>query len=191
MKRTCPVSLICLIGVIAFALVSCAGGASARPDSMLGPASTDAVQITRLAAKQVESFGAIGANPYIARSSLLFKNDQVVFYVYELALPPSSTIRVRLISGVLTDGSGAEAGTLLTVDDLRGYWSKYLMPVADKQDVESIVDRTYMGRFEFDYSSSRSRSYVLVFKGDAPARPNVSATFVLTVSGQERLIEVR
>lgn len=191
MKRTCTVSLTCWIGIAVFALVSCAGGANPRPDSVLGPASTETSRITRLADKQVKSYGSKGANPYIARSSLLFKNDQVVFYVYKLALPPSSTIHVSLISGVLKDASGAEVGTLLTVDDLRGYWSKYLMPDADKQDVESIIDRTYMGRFDFVYSSGKGRSYVLVFKGDAPARPDVSATFVLTVSGEERSIEVR
>jgi hypothetical protein len=190
MKRLSARVLICWIALALFSLASCAGGAGSRPDSVLGPVSSDTVRIARLETKQLEAYGSKGTNPYVVRSSLLFKNDQPVFYVYELALPPSSRTRVSLVSGMLTDGSGAEIGMLMAVEDLRGYWNKYLMPETDKQEIHTIIDRTYMGTFDFDYSSSKSRSYILVFKGDAPARVDASATFDLKIGGQVGTITI-
>lgn len=183
--------MTCTLLVLLVLLASCAGGAQARTDAVGGPLTVDALAISRLATARIEKFGTKGANPYVARSSVLFKNDQAVFYVYELVLPPSASVHIELLSGVLTDGTGSEVATLLSVDDLRAYWAKYLLPDENRQEIESIIERTYMGRFEFDYSSSRGRSYVLVFKGDAPARSDLASTFSLSVDGQERSIDVK
>jgi len=191
MKQPLRLKVTCALLAILVLLASCAGGAQARTDAVMGPLTVDALGIAKLASSRVETYGAKGANPYVARSSLLFKNDQAVFYVYELALPPSTSVHIALLSGILLDASGAEVGTLLTIDELRAYWAKYLMPDENRQEIESIIERTYMGRFEFDYSSSRGRSYLLVFKGGAPARSDLAATFSLSVDGQERSIDVK
>lgn len=191
MNQILRFKVTCALLAILVLFSSCAGGAQTRTDAMRGPLTVDVVVITRAATSRIDTYGAKGANPYVARSSILFKSDLAAFYVYELTLPPSTSIHFALLSGTLLDASGAQVGTLLTIDELRAYWAKYLIPDADKQEIESVIERTYLGRFDFNYSSNRGRSYVLVFKGDAPARSNLAATFSIRVDGQERLIEVK
>ncbi len=184
MKPVIVVKMTCLLLILLGLLSSCAGGAPARVEFLPDLIPADLVRINKLAAQKIQAFGTKGANPYVARSSVLFKSDQAVFYVYELAFPPSSSIHITLVSAGIRDEAGVEAGKVLTVDDLRGYWSKYLMPDDDRQQVQSIIDRTYLGRFDFDYASRKGRSYILVFQGHGPAQVDVTASFVLTINGK-------
>jgi len=172
-------------------LLSCIG----VPDSRFGTTGIqpplDLVHVSKLSAQDTESFAQEGLNPYTPRISLLFRNNRPVFYTYKLVLPPSSSFRIKLVSATLSDKSGNEQATLLTSDELRRYWSRYPMPDEDAQLLQSIIDRTYFGRTDFNYSSRKAKSFVLVFTGNEPGSEDVIAKFKFQVNGEEIDLEVK
>jgi hypothetical protein len=155
------------------------------------PLPPELVKFQRLSGDSLESHAQSGANPYIPRNSLFFRDSQPVFYVYELVLPAARSFRIKLISATLTDVSGTELANLLAMDELSQYWKSFLMPDDEAQVLQSIIDRTYFGRADFNYSSRKGRSYVLVFSGNQPQLEDVIATFRFQINGQDVEIEVK
>ncbi|MDX9958553.1 MAG: hypothetical protein RBT68_08945 [Spirochaetia bacterium] len=172
-------------------LLSCMGVPGSRVLPVEEPLPPDLVKVQRLSGDSLESHARGGTNPYVPRTSLLFSNNQPVFYVYELVLPAARSFRIKLISATLADESGTDGANLLALDELSQYWEHFLMPDDEAQLLQSNIDRTYFGRTDFNYSSRKGRSYVLVFSGKQPQLEAVIATFKFQINGQAVQIEVQ
>ena len=172
------------ICAVAIALASCAGTAMVRTEPGVAVPSGDTVHIRKVSDSALGAYGAKGANPYKARTSLLLKHDQSVFYVYELLIDASESLQFKLVSASMRDAAGAELGVLLSVDEIRQYWSEYRLPEEEAREIQAIIDRTYLGRTDFTFSSRKDRAYLLVFEGKGTMLDSVEARFELSLDGQ-------
>jgi len=170
---------------------SCSTSTSAARSTVVNLAPAELVRIERLPLADIKKISQNGINPYIAKKSIIFKNDEL-FYVFRLSFLPADSMDIRLVSSSLTDEGGATiAASAETVEALRVYWSKYIMPDDDRTVLQAIIDSTYLKRVNFAYSSKKERQWILVFIGNGSEPSQVIASFNFEINNQPILIEVK